>query len=103
MLRNAAGQRVITCCWDEKINPLEAQARFARSGKPARPPLRHRDGVLYATFSHNGRQAITCGEDFFVILWNPATGGRLARPLRHRDRVRYAAFSQDDRLVATVA
>jgi len=76
---------------------------MARTGEPAGAPLRHRDGVLFATFSRDGERALTCGEDFLAMLWNPTTGEPLSSPLRHHERVRYAAFSEDDRLVATVA
>lgn len=98
---DAASRRVITSCSDNKFNPLNAQAWVARTGEAAGPPLAHRDGVLYARFSHDGARAITCGEDFIAILWDPTTGRRLAPPLLHRDQVVYAAFSEDDRLVVT--
>jgi WD40 repeat protein len=88
-------RRLLTACWNASFTPLESQAWIARTGAAAGPPLEHRDGVLHATFSHDGRRVITCGEDFTAILWDPATGRRLAPPLRHRH--------QDDRLVATVA
>jgi WD40 repeat protein len=94
---------LITACWNGTFTPLESQAWIARTGESAGPPLEHRDGVLYATFSHDGRRAITCGEDFGAILWDPTTGQRLAPPLRHRDQVFHAVFSEDDRLVATAA
>jgi WD40 repeat protein len=99
---DAASRRLITSCWDMTFTPLEAQTWFARNGKAAGPLLEHRDGILYATFSHTGTRAITCGEDFIAILWDPTTGRRMAPPLAHHDQVFYAAFSEDDRLVATV-
>jgi WD40 repeat protein len=95
-------RRLITACWDTTFTPLWAQAWIARTGEPAGPPLNHRDGVLYAAFSHDGGRAITCGEDFNSIIWDPSTGRELAPPLRHGDQVCSAAFSDDDRLVATI-
>jgi WD40 repeat protein len=94
---------LITSCWDDTFTPLESQAWVARTGEPAGRPLEHLDGVLYAAFSHDGRRAITCGEDFMAILWDPTTGRQLSPPLRHRDQVFYAAFNEDDSLVATAA
>jgi WD40 repeat protein len=97
-----SGHRLISSCWNGKFDALQAQVWAARTGKPAGPPLEHRDGVRYATFDHQGARVITCGEDFVAILWDPATGRRLAPPLVHRNQVFYAAFSHDDRLIATV-
>jgi WD40 repeat protein/serine/threonine protein kinase len=96
---DATGRRLITSCWDSSFTPLAARVWVARTGEPDGPQLEHRDGVLYATFSHDGTRAITCGEDLTAILWNPATGHHL--PLPHHYQVFYAAFSEDDRLVAT--
>jgi WD40 repeat protein len=95
-------RRLITACWDTTFTPLWAQTWIARTGEPAGPPLNHRDGVLYAAFSHDGGRAITCGEDFNSMIWDPSTGRELAPPLRHGDKVCSAAFSDDDRLVATI-
>lgn len=100
---DGASRRLITSCMNPTFTPLEARTWVARTGAPAGPPLPHRDGVLYATFSHKGVWAITCSEDFTAILWDPKTGRQLAPPMRHRDQVIYATFSQDDRLIATVA
>ena len=98
-----SGRRLVSGSWNNTFTPLHAQVWLAQTGKPAGPPLAHRDGVLYATFSHDGKRVITCGEDFAASLWNPTSGLRLAPALQHRHQVLYAVFSADDRLVATIS
>lgn len=100
---DGASRRLLTCGWNGTFTPLSAQIWLARTGEPIGRALEHRDGVLYAAFSHDGTRAITCGEDFMAILWDAATGRALAPPLRHRHQVFQAAFSADDRLVVTAS
>jgi WD40 repeat protein/serine/threonine protein kinase len=103
MAWDPTSRRLLTACWNDTFTPLESQTWIARTGESAGPPLAHRDGVLFATFSHDGTRVITCGEDHAAILWDPTTGRRLAPPLRHHHQVLHAVFSADDRLVATAA
>jgi hypothetical protein len=82
---------------------LEAETWIARTGRPDGPRLRHRDGVLYAAFSPDGRRAVTCGEDFRAIIWDPKTGAQTTPSLDHHGQVMFAAFNQDGRFVATLS
>jgi WD40 repeat protein len=94
---------LLTACCDDSLAPSSAQLWDPLSGRPATPPLRHRDGVLYATFSPNGAHILTCSEDFTAALWQTATGQRLPVPaLSHRGQVVSAAFSQNGLWVLTV-
>ncbi|MGH3991669.1 MAG: hypothetical protein ACRDSN_04295, partial [Pseudonocardiaceae bacterium] len=57
--------------------------------------------VLNASFSHDGRLALTAGADRNARLWDTATG-RQVRVLRgHRSALTTAVFSPDDMVVAT--
>lgn len=100
---DATGRRLITAATSSSFDALEAETWIARTGRADGPALRHRDGVLYAAFSHDGTRAVTCGEDFMAILWDPRTGRQAAPSLHHRHQVTYATFSADDRLLATAS
>jgi eukaryotic-like serine/threonine-protein kinase len=58
-------------------------------------------GINHATFSPDGRWALTAGEDRTARLWDVATG-RAGAVWRHPDNVSSAAFSADGRRVITV-
>jgi WD40 repeat protein/tetratricopeptide (TPR) repeat protein len=71
----------------------------AATGKPVTPPLRHKDGVICAAFSPDGRRVVTGSQDHSARIWDTATGRPLTPPLRHDWWVTYAAFSPDGRRV----
>jgi WD40 repeat protein len=94
---------LLTSCADETLSPGLAQLRHVPSGDPAGPPLPHRDGVLYATFSPDGKTIITCSEDFSAVLWATATSQRLPIPsLNHQEQVIFASFSHNGQWVLTI-
>jgi WD40 repeat protein len=94
---------VVTGCSEPGFDPEYAQVWDSVTGQRAGPPLNHRDGVRFATFSPDGKKVITCGEDFAAMLWDWRTGRQLTPPLRHKDIVVHAAFSPDGRWVATAS
>ena len=95
------GRYLLTACWDYTFDPEYAQVWDSVSGTRAGPPLSHRDGVRFATFSPDGGKVITCSEDFTAMLWDWRTGRQLTPPLQHNHQVIHAAFSPDGRCVAT--
>ena len=100
---DAAGQRLLTAAADSTQDPRSAQLWHPLTGKPAGPPLMHRDGVLKAHFSPDQKWIVTTGEDTMAVVWNAATGAPHTPPLRHRSYVWDAGFSGDSRLLFTVS
>jgi WD40 repeat protein len=95
------GNRLVTTCSDNTLNEHEAQVWDTITGRKVGLPLRHRDGVLYAAFSPDGRRVVTASEDRIAQVWETETGQRLGPRLVHRDEVFFAAFSPDGRWVVT--
>jgi WD40 repeat protein/serine/threonine protein kinase len=71
------------------------------SGTHLTPWLAHRDELLTATFSPDGRKLITTSSDQTARIWDIASGQMLTPPLVHPDGVSVAAFSPDGRRVVT--
>lgn len=71
-------------------------------GRQVGPALEHRDGVLFADFSPDGRRMVTCGEDRAAVVWETSTGRARTAPMVHGDQVIHAAFSPDGLWVGTL-
>ena len=95
------GRFLLAACAIKNIDADAAYLWDTETGRLAAPHLTHRDGVLHATFSHDGRRILTCGEDFQAIIWDSATGRIVVPPLQHPHQVAYGAFSSNDRWIAT--
>ena len=87
------GTFVVTCSQDRTARVWHA------SGKPATPPLEHRDAVHHAAVSQSGLVATAAGDGGRV--WDLATGEPLTPPLRHTGGAIEIAFRADDRMAAT--
>ncbi len=94
------GSRFVMCGNEPGLVKCSAQIRDTKSGRLVVPPLMHDDGVLWASFSGDGRRVVTAGEDNAAILWDTASGQRL-RVFKHGAVVYMAAFSPNDRWVVT--
>lgn len=68
---------------------------------PVSLPMKHRDGILSASFSPDGAKVITASRDNSARLWNARTGQPIGEPMQHRKLVRCAVFSPDGRRVLT--
>lgn len=68
--------------------------------EPLVPPLRHRESVVTATFSHDGRYVATASMDRTARIWEVDTGMPLTPPLRNPATVYQALFSRDVRQLA---
>ncbi|MGE0431034.1 MAG: WD40 repeat domain-containing serine/threonine protein kinase [Planctomycetota bacterium] len=57
----------------------------------------HRGGIRAATFSPDGRQLATGGDDTVVRLWDAASGAPIAEYRGHDGRVNHVCFAPDGR------
>lgn len=97
------GLYLVTCCADPRVSRCNAQIWNAHTGVPIGTPLRHKDGVLYASFSPDSRRVVTASEDFTAIIWDVATGAQLTQPLVHQDQVVAANYSPDGKWIVTAS
>jgi WD40 repeat protein/tRNA A-37 threonylcarbamoyl transferase component Bud32 len=95
--------RFVTCPLDDLLAPREAQVWDAATGKPVGLPLRHGDGIFYASFSPKNDAVVTASEDGTARLWHADTGRALGPPLKHSVAVHHASFSPDGQWVATAS
>lgn len=65
--------------------------------RPLGPPLRHREEIVTAAFSPNGRYVATASTDRTARVWAVETGDPLTPPLRNPATVYQAVFSPDSR------
>ncbi len=63
----------------------------------------HRDAVLFATFSHDGRRVLTTSADKTARIWNALTGALVTTLQGHEEWAASASFSPDDSRVATIS
>jgi WD40 repeat protein/serine/threonine protein kinase len=94
------GSKLLTCDNGTGFKRSVAQIWSATTGKPLTQPMWHTDGLLFGTFSPDGKRVVTTGKDFFAITWDAATGKRLAA-VRHTQHVTEAAFSPDGNWVVS--
>jgi len=66
-------------------------------------PLKHGDGVCFASFSPDGRLIATASQDKTAQLWRVDNGERVGLPMLHNHEVYSVAFSPDDRFVVTAS
>jgi len=70
---------------------------------PQTEPLRHRDFVVSACFSADGRRVVTASWDKTAQVWDTESGQPVGEPLRHDDFVWAANFSPDGRRIVTIS
>ena len=91
----------VICGADAGFTKCAAQVYPTRGGKPVGAPMPHGDGIVWATFSHDGKRVATCGEDFTAFVWEAATGRQLTTGMRHNTQIWTIQFSANDRWVTT--
>lgn len=96
--------RFLTACANGNLDAGSGRVWDARTYQPLTPPMRHRDGVMIATFSADGKLVATGGEDNTAMIWDAATGmPRPFPPLEHDKGVNQVAFSHHNRWLATAS
>jgi hypothetical protein len=88
----------------------EARVWDAATGMPLTPPLDHKNPVVHAAFSPDGRRVVTAGGGLgggktwgAARVWDASTGRPITPPLTHQRAVLYVAFSPDGRHVLTAS
>jgi WD40 repeat protein len=97
------GRYLVTCCADQSLDRCFARVWELATGRPVGPPLWHRDGVLWANFSHDSRRIVTAGEDFDAKVWDFTRGRQVGLSLSHQGQVWAALFSSDGRWLVTAS
>jgi WD40 repeat protein len=97
------GSKLVSCCADNSLNKFYAQIWKLPNGQPAGERLMHDDGVLWATFSSDGRRVATAGEDFSARVWDAATGRQLIPKLEHAHQVQMVVFGDNDASLLTAS
>jgi hypothetical protein len=80
-----------------------AQIWDATFNHPVGELLRHRDGVVSASYSFDGKRIATGGEDFVARIWDAETGEPLTPMMKHEDQVSSAVFSHDNSFLITAS
>ena len=76
-------------------NDNTARVFEVKSGKPASPPLAHRDEITYAAFSPNGLRVVTTSNDQTARVWDAVSGTAISPPLRHASTIWFADFDPE--------
>ena len=63
----------------------------------------HKDRIVSALFSPDGRRVITASADCTARVWDATCGKPIGEPLRHAKEVTSASFSPDGRLIITAS
>ena len=96
---------LVTCCGSPgSLIERDAQIWELVGHKKIGPPLHHKDGVLYAEFSPDGKRLVTASEDATARVWTvPGDGKPLFDPLEHGFTVTEAHFSLDGLWIVTAS
>ncbi len=73
-----------------------------KSGKPVGAPLKHKDNILSAIFSPNGKRILTASADHTARLWDANTGEPNGQIMKHDGIVSGSVFSPDSKKILTV-
>lgn len=93
-------RRLVICTSDGTVFERYAQIWNVLAGTRIGPPLEHRDGVVHAIFSPEGKRVLTVSDDTTVRVWDSETGRPLLR-LDHGAQLTEARFSPDGRWIVT--
>lgn len=110
---NSAGDRIVTACKDDRARMFrDDRARVWKWNGVAAELLtespQHKDHILYASFSSDGRRLVTASRDQTAQVWDIEKEQLLAR-LQHPPAKSYAnwvfkaSFSPDGRFIVTAS
>jgi len=96
-------QRIIPFCSGATLAGKEVRVIDLVSDQRLALPFHHDKGIIHASFSPNGRWAVTASWDKTARVWDTTTGQPVGPWLTHPKTVYHASFSPDGRLVATAS
>lgn len=84
---------------------LEDGASIQKSGSREKltPPLKHRETIITAAFSPDGRFVVTAGQDRAARVWEVETGDPITPPLRNPATVYQALFDDVGQRLAVLS
>ena len=94
---------IATCGADAGFTKCPAYFWNAQTGKAVGSPLIQGDGILFGSFSHDGKKFVTASEDYTAMVWEVASGRKLTAVMKHNEKVQTAVFSDDDRWILTAS
>ncbi len=94
------GTRAMGSCEESESRPGESQVWDATTGALRGPALRQEGQVMGLAVSHDGKLALTAGNDRHARLWDVAKSAPALTPWTYPNVAAAVAFSPDDRLAA---
>ena len=95
------GKLLVTTSLDDQFTECVAQVWDAANGSAVGQPIKHKDGVLNASFSPDCREVVSASEDFTALI-SDIYGTKQPKRLGHTHQLRTACFNPSGSCVLTL-